>query len=114
MLGTERGRCCCHCRRWLEVHVTTGTRLFGPGRATATRGVSVHTSTLATCHFPTARREGKVGEDGGRLRKGFGRTKIRSRKEMIGIMDIRRTKSKPEQKNRRRESRINEIDVDGK
>lgn len=56
MLGGERGRCCRRGRR-LEVHITTGAGLFGPGRAAAARRVPVHTCTLATSHFPTVGRE---------------------------------------------------------
>lgn len=67
-LGVERGRCWC-CSRGLEVHVTTGARLFGPGRAMAARRVPVHTGTLTTCHFPTAGREG--GNEGERDTKGW-------------------------------------------
>lgn len=57
MLGVEQDRCCCCCQR-LEVHITTGARLFGPGRATASGGVPVHAGTLTTRHFPIVGREG--------------------------------------------------------
>lgn len=67
VLGAEQGRCRCCCCQWLKVHVTTGARLFGPGRATASRGVPVHTGTLTTCHFPTVGREG-----GGKNEEGCG------------------------------------------
>lgn len=69
VLGGERGRCCCG-RNRLEVHITTGAGLFGPGRAAAPRGVPVHASTLATCHFPTVGREGGRGLGRDEKRKG--------------------------------------------
>lgn len=80
MLGAEWGRWCCHGRWRLEVHITTGTGLFA-GRATATRGVPVHTSTLATCHFPVVRREGGrgLGKDKKRFWKELGQKKEEER-----------------------------------
>lgn len=75
-LGVERGRCWC-CSRGLEVHVTTGARLFGPGRAMAAGRVPVHTGTLTTCHFPTAGREG--GNQGERDTEGWNEHKRREK-----------------------------------
>lgn len=79
VLGVERGRCWCW-SRGLEVHVTTGARLFGPGRAMAARRVPVHTGTLTTCHFPTAGREG--GHQGERRKDGTSRRGNRTREEV--------------------------------
>lgn len=77
-LGVERGRCWCR-SRWLQVHVATGAGLFGPGRAMAAGRVPVHTGTLATCHFPTAGREG--GNRDERERKGRSEKKKRWKEE---------------------------------
>lgn len=82
MLGGKRGRRCCHGRWRLEVHIATGARLFGPGRATAPRGVPVHTGTLAAPHFPTA--EGRVGEDGGEDKEEKERGRVEEKKMRWG------------------------------
>lgn len=109
VLGGERGRCCCRGRGWLQVHIATGARLFGPRRATPSRWLSVHTGTFTACHFPT---EGvEVGKGCGRKESVWDRIKRNDRwkqKKATGRKEenvwILRGKGRPENKKKKQKT----------